>query len=455
VATGGGSAERKAQELAAAGAADAWMWSAGAAGERRVADELANLREAWTVLHDRLIRPGRSGANLDHVVVGPAGLFLVDAKDWSGNVTAWNGGLYQHVGPTGGRTSHSKHVEVAKVHGMAAYMAVEMGVATTPVICLAGESEATFGEPQIIRGVWVVPVSKLLVWLEAQPVVLDRETVGKTVTRAMTSFPSTTTDPDLLAAMGLAATAARRSRRGRSSSGRRVAKGQSRSRGAGRGRNSRRSEVPMAARFGRFIGRLFLGFLVIALLVAIVPPLLTAGLNRMTSTPGAPTPSQAASGSSAQSSQRTGKAAASPSKTPAAPGPPNCATATAGQIAKIVGRKVQPIATSSGCAWGTRLDDSWTTLVTIRMPAGHAAYETQLVTSVHQRRVVYGLAVDAHFRPATALWVATGRPITKGNAGVKARADTYVVVARTALNVSDDRARSMALAIAAAANTTR
>jgi hypothetical protein len=407
------------------------------------------------VLHDRLIRPGRSEANLDHVLVGPAGVFLVDAKNWSGNVTAWGGGLYQHVGPAGGRTSHGKHVEVAKVHGMASYMAVEMGVPTTPVICLAGEGEAKFGEPQLIRGVWVVPVSKLLAWLEAQAVVLDRETVGKTVTRAMTSFPSTTTDRDLLAAMGSAAAAAQGSRRGRSSSGRRVTTAQNRSRGGGRGRNTRRSEVPMAARVGRFIGRLFLGFLVIALLVAIVPPLLTAGLSRLTSTPVAPTPFPGASGPSAHSSPRPGKAAASPSKTPVAVRPPDCATATAGQIAKIVGRNVQPISTSSGCSWGTRLDDSSTTLVTIRLSAGHAAYDTQLVTSVKQRRVVYGSAVDAHFRPATALWVATGQPITKGKAGVKARADTHIVVARTTLNVSDDRARRMALAIAAAANVSR
>ena len=454
MAAGGGSAERKAQELAAAGDADALMWSAGAAGERRVADELANLREAWTVLHDRLIRPGRSEANLDHVVVGPAGLFLVDAKNWSGNVTAWDGGLYQHVGPADGRTSHSKHVEVAKVHGMAAYVAVEMGIPTTPVICLAGKGEAKFGGPQLIRGVWVVPVSKLLAWLEAQPVVLDREAVGRTVTRVMTSFPSTTTDPDLLAAMGLAVAAAQGSRRGSSTSGRRVTKVKNRSRGAGR-RSTRRSEVPMAARVGRFIGRLFLGFLTIALLVTVVPPLLTAGLNRMTSTPGAPTPSPTVPGTSTQNSPHTGKAGASPSKTPVPPRPPDCATATAGQVAKIIGRTVQPIATSSGCAWGTRLDDSSTTLVTIRLSADHAAYDTQLVTSVKQRRVVYGSAVDAHFRPATALWVATGQPITKGKAGVKARADTQVVVARTTLNVSDDRARSMALAIAAAANASR
>ena len=52
-----------------------------------MAEELSNLREAWTVLHDRFLRPGQSEANLDHVVIGPGGMFLVDAKNRAGRVT--------------------------------------------------------------------------------------------------------------------------------------------------------------------------------------------------------------------------------------------------------------------------------------------------------------------------------------------------------------------------------
>ena len=74
MAVGGGSAERRAKELASSGDEAAAAWAAGAEGERRVAEELSNLREAWTVLHDRLLRPGQSEANLDHVVIGPGGM---------------------------------------------------------------------------------------------------------------------------------------------------------------------------------------------------------------------------------------------------------------------------------------------------------------------------------------------------------------------------------------------
>jgi hypothetical protein len=56
-------------------------WTVGAAGERRTARMLAVLaRDGWVVLHDRAI-PG-SRANLDHLLIGPAGVFYADSKNW-------------------------------------------------------------------------------------------------------------------------------------------------------------------------------------------------------------------------------------------------------------------------------------------------------------------------------------------------------------------------------------
>ena len=458
MAVGGGSADRKAEELGSQGDPDAAKWAAGAEGERRVADELANLREAWTVLHDRLIRPGRSESNLDHVVVGPGGLFLVDAKNWSGNVTAWDGGLYQHLGHGTQRTSQSRHAEVLKVHGMASYMAVETGLPTTPVICLAGPSQEKFGEPQFIKGVWVVPISALVSWLESRPVVLDREVAARAVTRAMTSFPSTTTDPDLLAAMGRAAEASKRSGRRAHSRNRPSRGAQSVGSTATRGPQRRgSSDAPFAARLGRALGKLFLAVVALSLGVALLPPLLSAATRQLVPDEAQPSPPSAKvqpppSAVTPTTSALGKKAVAKPA--PPSPSPPDCANASATEVAKAIGRRVQPIAVSSGCAWGTRLDDASTTLVTIRMSAAHASYDTELITSAKQKRVVYGATLDGRFRPATALWVANGQPITKGKNVVTARADTYVVVGRTTLNVSDDRARQMALTIAAAANGT-
>lgn len=71
-------------------------WIAGAEGEARVARVLDELQtQGWRVLHD--VRwPGRPKANLDHVLVGPGGVIVVDAKNWSGNVSLRDGMLRQN-----------------------------------------------------------------------------------------------------------------------------------------------------------------------------------------------------------------------------------------------------------------------------------------------------------------------------------------------------------------------
>lgn len=60
-------------------------WGIGADGERRTEKALRPLlRTGWVFLHD-LERPG--GGNIDHVAIGPGGVFVMDTKVWSGVVT--------------------------------------------------------------------------------------------------------------------------------------------------------------------------------------------------------------------------------------------------------------------------------------------------------------------------------------------------------------------------------
>jgi hypothetical protein len=64
---------------------DAVAWRQGAAGEQRTAHLLAALeRQGWVVLHDLAI-PG-SQANLDHLVIGPGGVFVIDSKHYRGRL---------------------------------------------------------------------------------------------------------------------------------------------------------------------------------------------------------------------------------------------------------------------------------------------------------------------------------------------------------------------------------
>lgn len=58
-------------------------WAAGARGEQRLGAALDSLTERGVrVLHDRRI-PG-SKANIDHIAVGPSGVFVLDAKRYRG-----------------------------------------------------------------------------------------------------------------------------------------------------------------------------------------------------------------------------------------------------------------------------------------------------------------------------------------------------------------------------------
>ncbi|QGN57676.1 nuclease-related domain-containing protein [Nostocoides sp. HKS02] len=363
MAVGGGSAERKAEELKDIGDDGAGAWAAGAAGERRVAAALSELREAWTVLHDRLLRPGQSEANLDHVVIGPGGLFLVDAKNRAGRVTEFDGGLFQHTVRDGQPVSVSLAVELKKVHGMASYMAAEAGMPVTPVLCLAGAHEAEFGEPRMVRGVSIVPVGRLVDWLNAQPVLLDRESAGRVVTRAMTDFPSTTTHPELLAAIGQAAVAAKSVRRGRAPARRSTAPGSASPHVPGRARPGRRS---VGARLGRGFGALLAGLLVVVMALGFL-----ASLPKiLASLPGGH-PSSASLGSISASGSTV-------------PAPTDCSRVTGAEVASAIKRTVQPITTRNGCAWGTRLDDPATTLVTIQLSANHSAADLELETSLKQ-----------------------------------------------------------------------
>lgn len=57
-------------------------WLKGGVGEQRVGDRFAKLGDTVIALHDRCVP--RSRANIDHVVIGPSGVFVVDTKRYAG-----------------------------------------------------------------------------------------------------------------------------------------------------------------------------------------------------------------------------------------------------------------------------------------------------------------------------------------------------------------------------------
>lgn len=180
----GGSARARAEELWARAAAErgreeearlraeqleaqAGAWAAGADGERRAAAALRELPDGWVVLHDRLLRPGTSLTNLDHVVVGPGGVFLVDAKNWAGGLSVHDDNLWQHAG-----RSSAKGAELDKLAGFAGELEKALGVPVVPLVALAGGHSGRF-KAQRVRGVEVVPHRRLAKWLRRQPITTD------------------------------------------------------------------------------------------------------------------------------------------------------------------------------------------------------------------------------------------------------------------------------------------
>jgi Nuclease-related domain len=83
--------------------AEVASWRRGARGERKTARLLAGLEgDGFRTLHDRGLPPGDT--NIDHLVVGPTGVFVVDSKVWRRRPWLnWRGELWigtQHGGPT-------------------------------------------------------------------------------------------------------------------------------------------------------------------------------------------------------------------------------------------------------------------------------------------------------------------------------------------------------------------
>lgn len=87
---------RRQRERAGRLVRSAEMWERGAAGERATEAILDELRvDGWTTFHD--VRwPGRVRANLDHVAVGPAGIFVIDSKNWSGRIEVREDAFWCH-----------------------------------------------------------------------------------------------------------------------------------------------------------------------------------------------------------------------------------------------------------------------------------------------------------------------------------------------------------------------
>jgi hypothetical protein len=160
---------------------DAVAWRRGAAGERRTARLLGPLeRQGWVVLHDLAV-PG-SPANLDHLMIGPGGVFVVDSKQYRGRLQLDSSGRLWH-----GRYSLTPTLQAVSWEAdQAAQVLPDPGVAVVPIVAVHG-AQVPWGKV-VTHGVPVVSAWRLPNMLRALPGVLGPERVADLADRARVRF---------------------------------------------------------------------------------------------------------------------------------------------------------------------------------------------------------------------------------------------------------------------------
>ena len=160
---------------------DAVAWRRGAAGERRTARLLAALeRYGWAVLHDLEV-PG-SRANLDHLVIGPGGVFVIDSKQYRGRLQLDPSGRLWH-----GRYPLAPMLRAVSFEAdQAAVVLPDPGVAVVPGVAVRG-AQVPWGKVAM-EGVPVVTARRLPSMLRQLPAVLGPERVAAVANQARVRF---------------------------------------------------------------------------------------------------------------------------------------------------------------------------------------------------------------------------------------------------------------------------
>jgi nuclease-like protein len=160
---------------------DAVAWRRGAAGERRTARLLGPLeRHGWAVLHDLAV-PG-SQANLDHLVIGPGGVFAIDSKQYRGRLQLDAVGKLWH-----GRYPLAPAVRAASWEAdQAAQVLPDPGLAVVPIVAVHG-TKVPWGKV-VTDGVPVVSARHLPSMLCQLPAVLGPERIAGLANQARVRF---------------------------------------------------------------------------------------------------------------------------------------------------------------------------------------------------------------------------------------------------------------------------
>jgi hypothetical protein len=156
-------------------------WRIGAEGEEEVGRLLDRLTsDGYRVLHDRRRPGGRE--NIDHVVIGPPGVLVVETKHYRGEVRTRRGELVIN--------GRRKTEFVDQVHRQRVSVAAALDLpAVFGVICVVGGDFPLFGSITV-GGIDVVPMGKLTKRLRSMPTVLTPGDVERLAATAIARLPA-------------------------------------------------------------------------------------------------------------------------------------------------------------------------------------------------------------------------------------------------------------------------
>jgi hypothetical protein len=153
---------------------DERAWRIGAEGEALVAEQFARLAKKdprWWFLH--AIPVGARGSDIDHVAIGPGGVFTINTKHHPG-AHIWVGGdTFLVNGQRQPYIRNSRH-EAARASRLLSE-ASGIDVRATGIVVPVNARDVTVKEePEDVR---VVPRRQVAKWLRRRPVVLDEPTI--------------------------------------------------------------------------------------------------------------------------------------------------------------------------------------------------------------------------------------------------------------------------------------
>ncbi|MDJ0324777.1 nuclease-related domain-containing protein [Cryobacterium sp. PH31-AA6] len=182
--------------------AESVSWYLGAKGEIAVARVLATLPAGWTVFHALPI--GKKGADIDHLLIGPGGVFTINTKNHAGK-GVWVAG--QTVMVSGHRVSHirSAEYEADRVTKLLRQRMPHLAAAH-PVVAVVNPKSLTIKKkPDLVA---VLAATGLRRWILTRPVRLGpaelarlQQIIDDPATWPAPLFPPTENAPRLFAAL--------------------------------------------------------------------------------------------------------------------------------------------------------------------------------------------------------------------------------------------------------------